>query len=117
MGTFLQNPRYERVLSGRLHRNRDGRDLPVVGDEAFRPKRHLQNEIVNLYGVLFDVGILHYASDTPFTKGKNLGTNLSYAGVDPTYATSIAILHRILSNEAARQRRASETVRPDTRGD
>ncbi|MFN8565675.1 MAG: hypothetical protein U0703_29510 [Anaerolineae bacterium] len=48
------------------------------------------------------MGILHYASDTPFTKGKNLGTNLSYAGVDPTYATSIAILHRILANEAAR---------------
>jgi hypothetical protein len=70
--------------------------------EAFRPKRHPQNEIVNLYGVPFDVGILHYASDTPFTKGKNLGTNLSYAGVDPTYATSIAILHRILANEAAR---------------
>jgi hypothetical protein len=70
--------------------------------EAVRPKRHPQNEIVNLYGAPFDVGILHYASDTPFTKGKNLGTNLSYAGVDPTYATSIAILHRILSSESAR---------------
>ena len=70
--------------------------------EAVRPERHPQNEIINLYSAPFDVGILHYASDTPFTKGKNLGTNLSYSGVDPTYATAIAILHRILGKEADR---------------
>ena len=26
-----------------------------------------------LYGAPFDIGILHYASDTPLSKGKNLG--------------------------------------------
>jgi hypothetical protein len=37
------------------------------------------------------------------SKGKNLGSsNLSYAGVDPTYATAIAILRRIFSQEVHR---------------
>ena len=63
------------------------------------------NEIVNLYGVPFDIGILHYASDTPMSKGKNLGAGaLSYEGMDSTYATSIAILRRILSREQKRLR-------------
>ncbi|MCC6803239.1 MAG: hypothetical protein IT319_10165 [Anaerolineae bacterium] len=104
LGTFLQNPRYMSVFYQEGYTVIEMEAGPYLSSvyEAFRPKRHPQNEIANLYGVPFDVGILHYASDTPFTKGKNLGTNLSYAGVDPTYATSIAIMHRILNNEAAR---------------
>jgi len=70
--------------------------------ESYRPKRHPFNEIVNLYAVPFDIGFLHYASDTPMGKGHNLGTNLSYAGIDPTYATAIAILRRILRQEVNR---------------
>ncbi|MFU8826806.1 MAG: DUF6909 family protein, partial [Brevefilum sp.] len=68
--------------------------------ELFRPTRHPVDEIVNLYGVPFDLGILHYASDTPLTKGENLGAGaLSYFGVDSTYATSLAILRRIIQRE------------------
>jgi hypothetical protein len=68
--------------------------------ELFRPKRHPENEIVTLYGLPFDLGILHYASDTPLSKGKNLGAgSLSYYGMDPTYATSLAILRRIFDLE------------------
>jgi len=71
--------------------------------EMFRPKRHPINEIVNLYGLPFDLGILHYASDTPMTKGKNLGAGaLSYFGVDSTYATALAILRRIMHLEKER---------------
>jgi hypothetical protein len=71
--------------------------------EMYRPKRHPINEIVNLYGVPFEVGILHYASDTPLSKGKNLGAgSLSYYGLDATYAVSIAALRRILCREQAR---------------
>jgi hypothetical protein len=81
--------------------------------EAVRPKRHPQNEIVPLHFAPFDIGILHYASDTPFTRGQNLGAgSLSYAGIDPTYATAIAILHRIFECEAQRLRtkpRAADT--------
>jgi hypothetical protein len=68
--------------------------------EMVRPKRHPHNEIVNLTQIPFPVGILHYASDTPFSKGKNLGAhNLSYFGMDPTYATMVAILRHLLASE------------------
>jgi hypothetical protein len=70
-----------------------------------RPKRHPVNEIVNLYSVPFDVGILHYSSDTPMSKGKNLGAGaLSYEGMDSTYATSVTILRRIIQLEASREK-------------
>ena len=68
-----------------------------------RPKRHPVNEIVNLYNLTFDLGILHYASDTPLGKGKNLGAGtLSYFGMDSTYAANTAILRRIFMLEKAR---------------
>lgn len=106
LGTFLQNSRYMSVFYQEGYTVIEMEAGPYLSSvyEAVRPKRHPQNEIVTLYGAPFDIGILHYASDTPFTKGKNLGTNLSYAGIDPTYATSVAILHRILSKEAERMR-------------
>ena len=73
--------------------------------EAYRPKRHPVNEIVNLYNVPFDIGFLHYASDIPFSKGRNLGAgSLSYAGVDSTYAAAVAVLRRILKRETLRIR-------------
>ena len=69
----------------------------------YRPQRHPVNEIVNLYGVPFDIGILHYASDTPFNKGKNLGAGtLSYFGMDSTYASTVSILRRIVQKECQR---------------
>lgn len=103
-GTFLQSPRYMSVFYHEGYTVIEMEAGPYLSSlyEAVRPTRHPQNEIVNLYGAPFEVGMLHYASDTPFTKGKNLSTNLSYAGVDPTYATAIAILHRVLGNEANR---------------
>ena len=68
--------------------------------EFIRPRRYPEDELVNLYRVPFEVGVLHYASDTPISKGRNLGTrNLSYYGVDPTYATAVAVLRRILALE------------------
>ena len=59
----------------------------------------------------FDLGIVHYASDTPLSKGKNLGTStLSYFGMDPTYATSIVTIRRILDLE--RKRIGSQAPNP-----
>ncbi len=104
-GTFLQNPRYMDVFYQEGYTDIEMEAGPFLSSiyEAFRPKLHPYNEIVNLYGVPFDVGFLHYASDTPMSKGKNLGSsNLSYAGVDPTYATAVAILRRIFSQEVHR---------------
>ena len=105
-GTFLQNSTYMDVFYREGFTDIEMEGGPYLSSvyEAFRPKRHPFNEIVNLYGVPFDVGFLHYASDTPLSKGENLGSNLSYAGVDPTYATAVAILRRVMKQEAARLR-------------
>jgi len=104
-GTFLQNPRYMSVFYHEGYTVIEMEGGPYLSSiyEAVRPLRHPQNEIVNLYGAPFDVGLLHYASDTPMSKGKNLGAgSLSYAGIEPTYATAVAIMRRIMAQELAR---------------
>ena len=105
MGTFLQNSRIMDVIYREGYSDIEMEAGPYLSAiyEMFRPKRHPINEIVNLYGLPFDLGILHYASDTPMTKGKNLGAGaLSYFGVDSTYATALAILRRIMHLEKER---------------
>ncbi len=117
-GTFLQNPRYMSVFYQEGYTDIEMEAGPYLSAiyEAYRPNRHPRNEIVNLYGVPFEVGFLHYASDTPFGRGHNLGTsNLSYAGVDPTYATAVAILRRIFQLETQRLRqKADESATHET---
>jgi hypothetical protein len=59
--------------------------------------------MVNLVGAPVDLGFVHYASDTPYSKGQTLGErNLSYFGMDSTYAAALAIARRILNCEVAR---------------
>ncbi len=104
-GTFLQNQAYMAVFYKEGYTDLEMEAGPYLSSiyEMARPKGHPYNEIVNLYEAPFPVGILHYASDTPFSKGKNLGAqNLSYFGMDPTYATMVAILRRLLTAELDR---------------
>lgn len=104
-GTFLQNARYANVFYKENYTSIEMEAGPYLSAafELARPKRHPVDEIVNLYNVPFDLGLLHYASDTPLSKGRNLGAgNLSYFGMDPTYAASIAILRRIFALEIQR---------------
>jgi hypothetical protein len=57
-------------------------------------------EAVNFSRLPIDLGIIHYASDTPYTQARTLGARgLSYYGMDSTYASSLAILRRILRLE------------------
>ena len=57
-------------------------------DEAINLAQHSTSEI--------DLGIIHYASDTPYTRAQTLGARgLSYYGMDSTYASTLAILRRI----------------------
>ncbi len=64
--------------------------------------RYPVGEPVNFSRLPIDVGIIHYASDTPFTQARTLGARgLSYHGMDSTYASSVAILRRILALEGA----------------
>ena len=105
MGTFLQNRNVLDVVYREGYTDVEMEAGPYLSAiyELFRPQRHPIDEIVNLYGVPFDLGILHYVSDTPYSKGKNLGAgSLSYFGMDSTYAVSIAILKRIIMLEKLR---------------
>ena len=105
MGTFLQNARVMDIIYRESYTDIEMEAGPYLSAiyEMFRPKRHPQNEIVSLHRLPFDLGVLHYASDTPMSKGKNLGAGtLSYYGMDSTYATSLAILRRIIHLERQR---------------
>ncbi|MCD6476058.1 MAG: hypothetical protein J7K85_07350 [Anaerolineaceae bacterium] len=105
LGTFMQNSRIMDVVYREGYTDIEMEAGPFLSAvcEMVRPKRHPYNEIINLYKVPFDVGVLHYASDTPLSKGQNLGAGtLSYAGMDPTYGSGIAILKRIIEQEKKR---------------
>jgi hypothetical protein len=102
LGTFLQNESYMDVIYREGYTIIEMEAGPYLSSvyEMIRPQRYPRNEVVNIHNAPFPVGILHYASDTPFSKGKNLGSqNLSYFGMDPTYATMTAILRKILVAE------------------
>ena len=104
-GTFLQNAKMMDVMYREGYTDIEMEAGPYLSAvyEMSRPKRHPVNEIVNLQGASFDLGILHYASDTPLSKGKNLGAGtLSYRGMDSTYAASVAIIRRIFQLELKR---------------
>jgi len=104
-GTFLQNRSYMDVFYHEGYTDIEMEAGPYLSAvyEMFRPKRHPVDEIVTLNNIPFDLGILHYASDTPMNKGHNLGAGtLSYYGMDPTYATALAIMRRIIALEKDR---------------
>jgi hypothetical protein len=103
-GTFLQNRDY---LDFYYH----GRYTVVEMEagpyldacyEIVQPDRYPLGESVNMAQINFDLGIVHYASDTPYTQARTLGARgLSYRGMDSTYASAIAVARRILQREDA----------------
>ncbi len=101
-GTFLQNRKFMELFYREGYTDIEMEAGPYLSAlyEMSYPKRYPVNEIVRLYQTDFDIGFLHYASDTPYSKGRNLGAvHPSYYGMDPTYATALAILQRILAKE------------------
>jgi hypothetical protein len=116
-GSGLDNQRAVTVRSTFLQ-NRDYLDLyyreayTVVEMEAgpycdavyelSEADRYPDGEQVNFSKLPIDFGIVHYASDTPYTQARTLGARgMSYYGIDSTYATSIAILRRIFTQVGA----------------
>jgi hypothetical protein len=70
--------------------------------ESLYMTRYPTGENINFARLPFDLGVIHYASDTPYTRGKNLGAGgLSYYGMDSTYAATVAIARRLLEQEFA----------------
>lgn len=111
-GTFLQNRQYMSVFYQEGYTDMEMEAGPYLSSiyEMIRPQRYPHNEIVNLYGAPFPIGVIHYASDTPFSKGQNLGSqHLSYFGMDPTYASATGILRSILREELRRINGGSPT--------
>jgi hypothetical protein len=105
-GTLLQNRKYMQLFYEEGYTDIEMEAGPYLCAlyESVSPKRHPLNEIVALYrNMPFDVGFLHYASDTPISQQENLlSTSLSFHGVDATYAVTSAVLSRILHKEAQR---------------
>ena len=74
------------------------------------------NDAINLAPLSshLDLGVIHYASDTPYTRAHTLGARgMSYYGMDSTYASTVAILQRIFRMEA--ERTAGPRDRPVSR--
>jgi hypothetical protein len=72
--------------------------------ELVDPRRHPNDEVVSLSERTgFAVGILHYASDTPYSRRQSLlSKSLGSFGTDATYACAIAITRQILAREIER---------------
>ena len=107
-GAFLQNRGYMSVFYREGYTILEMEAGPYLSAiyEMVDPRRHPNDEIVHLTTMApFDVGLLHYASDTPYSRRQSLlSKSLSFFGVDSTYACAIAICRKILANELARAR-------------
>jgi hypothetical protein len=103
---FLQNRRYMTAFYRGGYTVLEMEAGPFLGAiyELIYPHALPRDEIVHLSDKTpFDVGFLHYASDTPYSRRQSLlSKSLSYFGVDSTYACAIAIVRRILQQEVAR---------------
>lgn len=105
-GTLLQNSKFMNLFYKEGYTDIEMEAGPYLSAiyENIYPRRYPTNEIVNLFiNAHYDIGFLHYASDTPYSRRKALlSESLSYRGVDATYACVIAVLRRIFQQELAR---------------
>ena len=109
-GAFLQNRDYMGVFYREGYTVLEMEAGPYLSAiyELVNPQRHPNDEIVHLsVSSPFDIGILHYASDTPYSRRQSLlSKSLSYFGVESTSACAIAICRQIFSRELSRLRGA-----------
>ena len=101
-GTFLQNRGYLDFYHRESYTVVEMEGGPYLNAlyEAAESSRYPVGQNINFTKLPFDLGVLHYASDTPYTQARTLGARgLSYYGMDSTYASSVAILRRILAQE------------------
>lgn len=105
---FLQNRDYMDVFyrEGYTVMEMEAGPYLSASYEIAEPKRHPKDEIVSLVeGAPFELGVIHYASDTPYSRRQSLlSKSLSYFGMESTYGCAIAILRRIFTNELGKLR-------------
>ena len=103
---FLQNKEYMDAFYRSGYTVLEMEAGPFLGAtyELVNPRRCPTDEVVHLSAhTPFDVGIVHYASDTPYSRRQSLlSKSLSFFGVDATYACAIAIVRRVIELEIAR---------------
>ncbi len=107
-GTILQNRHFMNIFYEEGYTDLEmeaGPYLSAIYEDVY-PRRYPLNEIVNLFiNAPYDIGLMHYASDTPISRRQTLlSKSLLYFGVDATYASSVAVLRRILRKEVERLR-------------
>lgn len=104
-GTFLQNEGYLDFFYRENYTVVEMEAGPYLNAlyEDMHLRRYPAGEAINLQthrGNTMDLGIIHYASDTPYTRAQTLGARgMSYHGMDSTYASTVAILRRIFERE------------------
>lgn len=102
LGTFLEN--------GALLKKYSENNLTIIEmetgpflsaiTEATHDQQTPRGTMIDLNSAPFDIGIINYTSDTPYSKAKNLGAgSLNLAGIEPVYLGSLAILQRIINLE------------------
>ncbi|MFN8632323.1 MAG: hypothetical protein U0893_00605 [Chloroflexota bacterium] len=104
-GTFLQNREYLELFYRDAYTIVEMEAGPYLSAiyEATYPERHPLDDSVHFRDLPFDVGFIHYASDTPYTRARTLGSRrLSFEGIDSTYGSTVAIARRILQRESER---------------
>jgi hypothetical protein len=102
---FLQNKNYMSAFykDGYTVLEMEAGPFLSAAYELIHPTRAVTNEIVDISEAPFELGFLHYASDTPYSRRQSLLSKaLGYFGVDSTYACAIAIVRRIFELELAR---------------
>lgn len=97
-GTYLQNRGYLDFFYRENYtvvEMEAGPFLSALYEDTYL-NRHPTGEIVNMSQIPIDLGIIHYASDTPYSRAHTLGARgMSYYGMDSTYAATLAILRRV----------------------
>src|SRR5919197_708802 len=112
-GTFLQNRDYLDRFYREMYTIVEMEAGPYLAAlyETSHVNRYPFGEAIHFRDLSLDVGFIHYASDTPYTRARTLGNrSLSFEGVDSTYASAVAILRRILTLEQARAQAAVGTT-------
>jgi hypothetical protein len=103
---FLQNRSYMDVFYKEGYTVMEMEAGPYLAAmyETTSPQRHPKNEIINQTDMgRADFGLIHYASDTPYSRRQSLlSKSMSFFGMESTYACALAIARRILRLEIER---------------
>lgn len=102
-GTFLQNKEVMKAFHNDDFNGIEmeaGPYLCAIYEDLY-PERYPLNKSINMTSEeVYDIGILHYASDTPYSKKESLlSKRTGYIGLESTYACTIAIMKRIFEIE------------------